>query len=79
MSNPNESRDGLSTHDELRRIADELEIEVHLAAMRPSDRWRLLGPRVLALEAQLEHAERVVPEELALLLSWIIGENAALN
>ena len=36
--------------DDLRRTADELEVQMHLAAMDARDRWRALKPRLEELE-----------------------------
>ena len=57
-----------STWDDLRRMADELEVKVHLGSMEARDRWRALQPRLRDLERKLEHsgerASKVVAEEL---------------
>lgn len=36
--------------DELRRAADQLELELHLGSMELRDRWRAFVPRLEALE-----------------------------
>jgi hypothetical protein len=56
--NPSKSPtpNGLATRDEIRRIAEEIELEVHLAGMTLRDRWRLLAPRVEALEQWLKRS-----------------------
>jgi len=46
----------LSTWDDLRRVADELELKIHLAGMEARDRWQQLQPRLVKLEQQLSHA-----------------------
>lgn len=55
--------------DRLRRIADEVELKIHLAGMEARDRWKTLQPRLADLEKKLTHAgERtgqVVTEELS--------------
>jgi len=38
------------TWDEVRRIADELELKIHLAGMDARDRWRDLKPRLAEIE-----------------------------
>jgi hypothetical protein len=57
--------------DGLRRIADEVELKIHLASMEARDRWKTLQPRLAELEKTLTHAgERtgqVVTEELSAL------------
>lgn len=58
-----------STWDEIRRIADELELKVHLAGMEARDRWRALQPRLAEIEKALagagKRASDVVEQELA--------------
>jgi len=58
----------LTTWDEVRRLADELEVQVHLGTMDARDRWRALQPRLHALEEKVAHPEHVtqaVQHELA--------------
>lgn len=54
---------------ELRRLADELELKIHLASMDARDRWQALKPRLAEVERQLartgERATRVVQDEVA--------------
>lgn len=54
---------------ELRRIADELELKIHLASMDARDRWQTLRPRLVEVEKQLartgERATKVVQDEVA--------------
>jgi hypothetical protein len=58
-----------STWNDVRRIVDELELKVHLAAMDVRDRWRALQPRISKLEQTIERegakAGKVVSEELS--------------
>lgn len=42
--------------DELRRAADQLELELHLGGMEVRDRWRMLKPRVEQLEKLIAKA-----------------------
>lgn len=44
------------TWDDVRRIADELELEIHLAGMEARDRWHELRPRVERLEHEIARA-----------------------
>jgi len=44
------------TWDEVRRIADELELKIHLAGMDARDRWRALQPRIVEIERALTRA-----------------------
>lgn len=57
-----------STWDEVRRIADEVELKLHLAGMEARDRWNTLQPRLTALEARLakttQHTGEVITQEL---------------
>jgi hypothetical protein len=48
-----------STWDEVRRIADELELKIHLAGMEARDRWRALQPRIAEIEKTLSDAGKV--------------------
>jgi hypothetical protein len=55
--------------NELKRIADELELKIHLASMDLRDRWQALRPRFVELEQTIsrsgERASKIVTEELA--------------
>ena len=53
-------KDQTSTWDEVRRIADELELEIHLAGMDARDRWRALQPRVAEIEKKIASAGKRV-------------------
>jgi hypothetical protein len=61
-------KDGLSTWDGLRQLADELELEIHLAGMDTRQRWHALKPRLAAFERRIKNAggraSRAVTEEL---------------
>jgi hypothetical protein len=46
--------DNAPTWDDVRRIADELELKIHLAGMEARDRWKLLQPRLAELEKSIE-------------------------
>jgi hypothetical protein len=54
---------------ELRRIADELELKIHLASMDVRDRWQALKPRLAEVEQKLartgERATKIVQDEVA--------------
>ncbi|MEP6860364.1 MAG: hypothetical protein ABJE66_07080 [Deltaproteobacteria bacterium] len=49
-------KEQVSTWDEVRRIADELELKIHLASMDARDRWRVLQPRLVEIEKSIEAA-----------------------
>lgn len=57
-----------SQWSEIRRIADELEVKIHLASMEARDRWQALKPRLGELERLLartgERAAKVVQDEI---------------
>lgn len=53
-------KDQATTWDEFRRIADEIELKIHLAGMDARDRWRALQPRVVELETKLSTAGKRV-------------------
>jgi ElaB/YqjD/DUF883 family membrane-anchored ribosome-binding protein len=42
-------------HD-IRRIVDELELQIHLAGMDARDRWQALQPRLAQLETVIAHS-----------------------
>jgi hypothetical protein len=46
----------LSAWDDVRRLADELELQIHLASMDARDRWHALEPRLEKLEQQIVHS-----------------------
>ncbi len=54
---------------ELRRLADEFELKIHLASMDARDRWQTLKPRLAEVEKKLaqtgERATKVVQDEVA--------------
>lgn len=60
---------GMTEHtpwEELRRIADELELKIHLGNMEARDRWRAIKPRLVELEHRAVHSgEQAVEHELA--------------
>jgi hypothetical protein len=55
--------------DDIRRIADELELKIHLAGMDARDRWRALQPRLAELERSItrsgQRASEVMDRELS--------------
>jgi hypothetical protein len=55
--------------EDLRRMAEELNVRVHLAGMEARDRWNLLQPRLAEIERAVvrgsDRAEEVVAKELA--------------
>lgn len=48
--------DHTSGWDELRRAANQLELELHLGSMELRDRWRVFVPRLEALERTIAAA-----------------------
>ena len=59
----------ISTWDDVRRIADELELKIHLGAMDARDRWRALQPRLAEIEKTIaragERAGKIIDQELS--------------
>jgi hypothetical protein len=55
--------------DDVRRVADELALQIHLGSMEARDRWRALQPRLEELEKTIaregERAGQVVTQQLA--------------
>jgi hypothetical protein len=74
--NPTE-RDTLSTWDEVRRIAEELQLKVHLASMDVRDRWRALEPQLAAFEHRMkdvgQRTSKTVVDELETLWNTLRG------
>jgi hypothetical protein len=56
------------TWDAIRRLRDELALEIHLASMEARDRWHALQPRIEEVESKIlkasDRAEVVVEKEL---------------
>lgn len=44
----------LPTWNDVRQLADELELKIHLASMEARDRWHELQPRLVELERAIE-------------------------
>ena len=55
----------LSKWDDVRRIVDELEVKMHLAAMDVRDRWRALQPRLAQLEQTLTVQKQRINQTIA--------------
>ena len=55
--------------DDVRRIADELELQIHLAGMEARDRWHALQPRLAELEKTIaregERAGQAITQQLS--------------
>ncbi len=55
--------------DDLRKMADELELKIRLASMDARDRWQALRPRLVKLEETIKRtggrAGKVMTEELS--------------
>lgn len=55
--------------DDVRRIADELKLKIHLAGMEVRDRWNELQPRLAEVEATIaregERAGKLVAAQIA--------------
>jgi len=47
-----------ATWDEVRRIGDEIQLQMHLAGMDARDRWNVLRTRLVELEAAIESRGR---------------------
>ena len=54
--------------DEVRQIADELELKIHLAGMDARDQWRALKPKITDIEKRIatssEQAGQAITKEL---------------
>ena len=60
-----------TTWDEIRRIADQLELEIHLAGMEARDRWKALQPKLAELERTIDRAGKRAGEALGEQLSTV--------
>jgi len=60
----NPAPDHLTGWDELRRAADQLQLEIHLGSMELRDRWRAFVPRLRHEIAELEKLVRGLREGL---------------
>jgi hypothetical protein len=58
---------------DVRALADELELQIHLAGMEARDAWRTLKPRVANLEQTLERSREQVGDVLSRELSDVRG------
>jgi hypothetical protein len=69
--------DHLSGWDELRRAADQLELEIHLGTMEARDHWRALRPKLEELEKRIaaagSRAGHAIAKEIASLAETIRG------
>ena len=70
------TKDGLSLWEEVRRIADQLEVDLHLARMDLRDRWSTLRPRVTDLETALKRSGKRIS---AMLVDELSGMRAELR
>lgn len=64
-------KNSVSTWDEVRRMADELELQIHLGTMDARDRWRALRPQIEDIERLLtrsgQRASEAIERELTTL------------
>jgi hypothetical protein len=62
-------RDHLATWQSVRRLADEIQLQTHLAGMDARERWRAVQRRLAQTEASLAHSgaagSDAVAQELA--------------
>jgi hypothetical protein len=71
MSNPltDEERmspaNNLSSWDEIRRLADELELKIHLAGMDARVRWQSIAPRLTVVEQRMKDTTQRVGKAVA--------------
>lgn len=69
--------DHLSGWDELRRAADQLELEIHLGSMEARERWRTVRPAIEALEKKIvaagNRAGHAIAKEISSLAETIRG------
>ncbi len=51
---PTDKPDDTSTWDDIRRVADELRLKLHLAGMEAREQWDKLQPRLAEIEQSIE-------------------------
>ena len=55
--------------DDVQRLADEVELQIHLAGMEARDQWHLLEPRLATMKKTLasagERASKAISDEVA--------------
>ncbi len=68
MPNEQSMVDHESSWNQVRRLADELELKIHLAGMDVRDRWKTLRPQLEGLELRMKDAgqrvEQAISDEL---------------
>jgi hypothetical protein len=59
------------TWNDIRRLADELQLKIHLAGMEARDRWQKLQPQIAEIEKTIlrgsDRAEQVIGKEMSAL------------
>ena len=50
--------------DDVRRLADEIELKVHLGGMEARDRWKTLQPRLTKLQDKLDEKGKVANDAI---------------
>ena len=58
------SKNATAEWTELRRLADELEVQIHLGSMEARDRWAALQPRLDEVEKAIAGSEQKLDEFL---------------
>jgi hypothetical protein len=75
--------DDRSAWDEVRRLADEIELKVHLARMDVRQRWRELEPRLSRLDAAItrtsEQINKAIAQEVAALRALLFRLRSDVN
>jgi len=73
MSNEKEAAPASRPWDDLRRIADEVRLKLHLAGMEARDRWRSIEPRLVELEHKIERGGEKAADVVGDQLSSLTG------
>ncbi len=58
------SRELVEMRDEVRGLADEIQLKIHLAGMDAKDAWRKLEPKLYDFEKRAAHAAQVTAAEV---------------
>lgn len=75
-SDPDLIAEGLTAWQDVKRLADELELQMHLARMNARDHWRAFEPKLVQAERVIATAAKRIGDAIAKELSTINGLRA---
>ncbi len=68
-----------STWEDIKQLADQVELRIHLGTLEAHDRWRALRPRIDRLERTIEKAGRDAADTLKREMEEVRGALRALR